>query len=325
MGKTAKPRTTAIVLTEGMQLLDAAGPADVFAAANLRAGGGAYELVYVAERAFVRTSAGLPLGALLLGEARGPFHTVLVPGGPENSVRAAFELTATMRWIARAAGEAERVVSVCSGAFLLAELGLLDGRRATTHWMGLDAMTERYPKVRVEREALFVRDGRFWTSAGVASGIDLALAMVSHDLGRDIALAVARDLVLHLVRAGGQSQFAGPLSLQSHTPGGLEPLIPWLETQLHRDVTTAQMAGALGMSERTFHRRCLAAFGKPPARLVSELRLERARVLLIDRAPIKAVAAHCGFTDPAAFTAAFSRRFGAPPSAYQRAFTGEAA
>jgi transcriptional regulator GlxA family with amidase domain len=324
MGQTAKRRTIAVLLLEDLQLLDAAGPIEVFAQANRRAGGEAYEIVYVAPRPTVRTTSGLTLGATPLAQMRRPFHTLLIPGGPEPTVRKALADAKLMRWIARNASAAARVASVCSGAFLLAELGLLDGKRATTHWIGLDALAAAYPKIRVERDALFVEDGRVWTSAGVASGIDLALALVARDLGRDLALKVARDLVLHLVRPGGQSQFSGPLALQTRARDDLARLIPWLESRLDREITTAAMADAMGMSERTFHRRCVASFGKPPAKVVSELRLERARVLLGDRIPIQTVASQCGFADPAAFTVAFGRRFGASPSAYQRAFTAPA-
>src|SRR5262249_33011486 len=152
-------------------------------------------------------------------------------------------------------------------------------------------------------------------SAGVTAGIDLALALVARDLGRDIALQVARDLVLHLVRPGGQSQFAAPLSLQGRAGSDLAQLIPWLELKLDRHLSVADMADASGMSERTFPRRCLDAFEMPPAKLLSELRLERARTLLCDNGmPVQAVATHCGFKDAAAFSTAFDRRFGASPT-----------
>ncbi|WP_426042741.1 GlxA family transcriptional regulator [Brevundimonas sp. TWP2-3-4b1] len=322
MVQTAKARRVAIVLYDDVQLLDVAGPADVFVQADRRAGGGAYEVIFVAAQAGVRGAGGLTMTATPIAAVSGGVHTLIVPGGPVEPLTAALADEGLLGWINQVAGGATRVVSICSGAFLLGALGLLDGHRATTHWVALDRFAARFPNVRVEREALFVEDRRIWTSAGVASGIDLALAMVGRDLGPDIALQVARDLVLHLVRPGGQSQFSGPLSLQTRAGPDLARLIPWMTDQLDREVTVASMAQAMGMSERSFHRRCLSAFQLGPARLLSELRLDRARSLLCDPAcAVQEVAGQCGFKDAAAFSSAFLKRFGASPAAFRRAFT----
>jgi transcriptional regulator GlxA family with amidase domain len=324
MGKTAKRRRIAIVLYDDVQLLDVAGPADVFLQADRRAGGSAYEVTFVAAQGNVRGSGGLTMAATPIAEISSHVHTLIVPGGPVEPVADALADTQLLLGIDRMAATATRVVSICSGAFLLGTLGLLDGHRATTHWMALDSFATRFPKVRVEREALFVEDRRIWTSAGVASGIDLALAMVGRDLGPDAALQVARDLVLHLVRPGGQSQFSAPLSLQRRAGPDLARLVPWLTDRLDRDVTVAAMAEAMGMSERSFHRRCLSAFDLAPAKLLSELRLDRGRVLLCDpSSAVQEVAGQCGFQDPAAFSTAFQRRFGATPAAFRRAFAIE--
>ena len=304
---------------------DVAGPADVFVQADRRAGGGAYEVIFVAAQASVRGAGGLTMTATPIAAVAGAVHTLIVPGGPVEPVTAALADAGLLRGISQVASGATRVVSICSGAFLLGALGLLDGHRATTHWMALDRFAARFPKVQVEREALFVEDRRVWTSAGVASGIDLALAMVGRDLGPDIALQVARDLVLHLVRPGGQSQFSEPLSLQRRAGPDLARLIPWMTDRLDRQVSVAAMAQAMGMSERSFHRRCLSAFRVGPARLLSELRLDRARSLLCDPASaVQEVAGQCGFQDAAAFSYAFLRRFGASPVAFRRAFTTQA-
>jgi transcriptional regulator GlxA family with amidase domain len=324
MVQAANSKHAAIVLYDDVQLLDVAGPADVFLQANRRAGGGAYELSFVAAQASVRGAGGLTLTATPIASMAGRIHTLIVPGGPVEPVSDALADRQLLTWIGRVAATATRVVSICSGAFLLGSLGLLDGRRATTHWVALDRFAARFPNVRVEREALFVEDGRFWTSAGVASGIDLALAMVGRDLGPDIALQVARDLVLHLVRPGGQSQFSAPLSLQRRAGPDLAQLIPWLTERLDKDITVGAMADAMGMSERTFHRRCLSAFKLAPAKLLSELRLDRARILLCDvGSAVQDVASQCGFQDTAAFSTAFLRRFGASPAAFRRAFAAQ--
>lgn len=321
MGQTATPRRIAFVLYDNVQLLDVAGPADVFLQANRRAGGGAYDVCFVAAGAQTRCAGGLTMSAPPLSSLRGGLHTLVVPGGPVGPLTSAMSDTVLLRALARLAGRATRVVSICSGAYLLGALGLLDGLRATTHWMALDDFSTRFPQVRVDREALFVEDGRMWTSAGVASGIDLALALVSRDLGAALALQVAQDLVLHLVRPGGQSQFTGALSLQARAGPDLGRLIPWLDEHLAQEVTVAAMAQAVGMSERSFHRRCVASFRLPPARVLSELRLERARALLSDAwASVQDVGARCGFRDPATFSTAFARRFGASPTVFRRSF-----
>lgn len=321
MGETAKRRRVVVALYEDVQLLDAAGPADVLVQANLRAGGDAYEVMFVASQPTVRTSAGLVLNAMPLPSSRRTIHTLIVPGGRDDAMRGALADAAFIDWMSKAADTATRVVSICTGAFLLGRLGLLDGRRATTHWGWLDGLAAAFPKARVEREALFVEDGRLWTSAGVASGIDLALALVARDLGHDMALQVARGLVLHLVRPGGQSQFAAPLSLQAGAGPDLGKLISWLSERRHRETTVAEMATAIGMSERSFYRRCVAAFGMAPAKLLNELRMDHARALLRDNSiPVKTVAARCGFHDATAFSTAFARRFGASPTVYRHAF-----
>jgi transcriptional regulator GlxA family with amidase domain len=325
MVHTAKPKLIAIVLYDDVQLLDVAGPADVFVQADRRAGGGFYDVTFVAAQASVRGAGGLAMAATPIAAVSGQIHTLIVPGGPVEPLTDALADTELLTWIQKAAATATRVVSICSGAFLLGALGMLDGHRATTHWVALDRFAARFPKVRVEREALFVEDRRIWTSAGVASGIDLALAMVGRDLGPDIALQVARDLVLHLVRPGGQSQFSAPLSLQRRAGPDLARLIPWLTDRLDREVTVGAMAEAMGMSERSFHRRCLSAFKLGPAKLMSELRLDRARSLLCDPASaVQEVAGQCGFQDAAAFSTAFLRRFGASPAAFRRAFATQA-
>ena len=311
------------VLYDGVQLLDVAGAADVFAVASQLAGGAAYEVGFVAASRLLRASAGLMLAGSPLSSAPRSIHTLVVPGATEPPLRRALADRRLMTWLSHAVRRATRVTSVCSGAFLLGALGVLDGRRATTHWSAVDRLAAAFPRATVDREALFVEDGKVWTSAGVTTGIDLAMALITRDLGPDVVRSVARQLVLHLVRPGGQSQFSEPLSLQLREGPDLARLVPWLEARLDREVTVDHMAAAMGMSERTFHRRCVEAFAMAPGQLLAELRFDRARTLLGDAAiSVHTVAAHAGFTSPAAFSKAFTKRYGTSPSSYRRAFAG---
>jgi transcriptional regulator GlxA family with amidase domain len=322
MSNPANRRTVVFLLYDGVQLLDVAGAAEVFAQANLLGSAPAYDVRFVGGAGPLQSSAGLLLSGAPLASTPKLIHTLLVPGAVEQPLRRAITDPVLMKWLARTARRARRIASVCSGAFLLGALGLLDGRRATTHWSAVDELATRFPHTRVDREALFVEDGKVWTSAGVTTGIDLALALVARDLGPDIALGVARMLVLHLVRPGGQSQFSAPLAYQARAGGDLARLVPWLEARLDSDVTVAAMASAMGMSERSLHRRCLNAFDLAPGRLLAELRFDRARTLLGDPdVPVSRVAARAGFSDPTAFSKAFARRYGASPTSYRRAFT----
>lgn len=318
------PKRSRIVflLYDGVQLLDVAGAAEVFAVADDLSNAGGYQLRYACAEGPLTSSAGLMLGGDQLAEhQRGTIHTLVVPGAPETPLRRVLAHGPTMRWLNQAARRATRVVSICSGAFLLGAIGLLDGRRATTHWSAVGRLTETLPNTKVDGEAMFVQDGHVWTSAGVTTGIDLALTLIARDLGTDLALAVARELVLHVVRPGGQSQYAAPLSLQAHTGDDLERLIPWLDARLQQSTPVHEMASAMGMSERNFYRRCLRTFGMSPAKLLSELRLDRARALLSDpSAPVQIVATQAGFADASSFSKAFTRRYGTSPTTYRRAF-----
>jgi transcriptional regulator GlxA family with amidase domain len=224
-------------------------------------------------------------------------------------------------WIARAAQRARRVVSVCTGAYLLAAAGLLDSRRATTHWQWCEALAERYPDVRVEPDPVFVRDGNVWTSAGVTAGIDLALALVEEDLGPDVALASARELVVFLKRPGGQSQFSGALSAQQAARPALRELQAWIAGHLAEDLSVAALADQANMSERSFARAFRREVGDTPAAYVEKLRVERARVLLEDGAPsLEGVARSAGFASAEVLRRAFHRRVGVPPADYRARF-----
>jgi transcriptional regulator GlxA family with amidase domain len=222
-------------------------------------------------------------------------------------------------WVTARAARARRVASVCSGAFLLAEAGLLDGRRAVTHWGRCEAFARRFPAVRLEPDPIFVNDGKFWTSAGITAGIDLALALVEADLGHRLALAVARHLVVFLKRPGGQAQFSAALTLQT-AERRFERLHSWMVDNIRRDLSVPALARAARMSERSFVRHYRGSTGMTPARAVERLRVEAARRQLEDGETIKRVARGCGFGSEETMRRAFLRALGVTPQAYGRRF-----
>ncbi|MGX1305983.1 transcriptional regulator GlxA family with amidase domain [Amorphus suaedae] len=310
-----------VLAFDNCQLLDVAGPLQVFATANdlARIEGRArpYEPVTVGVDGPVVTSSGLSLGAAPLPEAGTPVDTMIVAGG--WGVERACEDERLLAWIRARAATARRVASVCSGAYLLATAGLLDGRRAATHWQRCEEFGRRFPKVRVEPDPIFVRDGDVWTSAGVTAGIDLALALVEADLGREPALAIARQLVVFLKRPGGQSQFSAVMALQG-SDRRFDDLHAWILDNLDRRLTLADLADHAGMSIRSFTRHYHRATGRTPARAIEELRLESARQHLEQGGNVARVAARCGFGAEETMRRAFQRRHGVSPQAYRERF-----
>ena len=307
-----------------MQLLDVAGPLQVFASANdhlVKAGGGpAYVLRVVAPGGEVNTSAGLGLGAAPLPPADAPVDTLVVAGGPGVETAAADPVL--LDWLRARVRRARRVASVCTGAFLLAPAGLLDGRRAVTHWAFCADLARRFPAARVEPDPIFVRDGPIWTSAGVTAGVDLALALVEEDLGRAAALAVARYLVVFLKRSGGQAQFSAALALQAaEDPFGA--LHDWMRARLDGDLSLEALARQAGMSERSFSRHYAQATGLTPARAVERLRVETARRLLSEtRLPVKRIAQRCGLGSEETLRRSFLRLLAVTPQDYRARFSG---
>ncbi|HTH15446.1 MAG TPA: helix-turn-helix domain-containing protein [Magnetospirillum sp.] len=295
-----------------VQLLDVAGPLQVFASA------GAYEVAVVAPSSPVRTSSGLELLAQPLPAADAPLDTLVVAGG--WGVDEAIGDESLVAWVAARARVARRVASVCSGAYLLAQAGLLEGRRATTHWGRCGDFARRFPRVRLEPDPIFVQDGNVWTSAGITAGIDLALALVEADLGRRHALAVARQLVVFLKRPGGQAQFSAALELQQDD-GRFDRLHGWIAGNLAGDLSVTALAAAAGMSERSFLRHYRQATGTTPARAVERLRVEAARNLLEQGHPVKRVAARCGFGSEESLRRGFLRLMGITPGDYRDRFT----
>ncbi|HEX4255086.1 MAG TPA: GlxA family transcriptional regulator, partial [Streptosporangiaceae bacterium] len=272
-------RSVLIVLFDGVQSLDVTGPLEVFATAGDAAGAGAYEIrtASVGGR-MVRTASGLRIGPDTDLAGEGAPHTVIVPGGAGTRA----PQPELIGWLSRTGAGAERIVSVCTGAFLLAEAGLLAGRRATTHWSWCDVLARRYPDVIVEPEPIFVRDGPVATSAGVTAGIDLALALVEDDHGREVALSVARQLVVFLRRPGNQTQFSAQLQAQVAQREPLREVQHWIAEHPGADLSVDTLAERARLSPRQFARAFAAETGTPPGRYVDRVRLEAARRLLED-------------------------------------------
>jgi transcriptional regulator GlxA family with amidase domain len=319
------PREVEILAYPAVQLLDVAGPLQVFASANeITARNGDAPLyaprVVSAGAPVVAASAGLGLVTAPLPPARAALDTLLVAGGP--GVHAAAADSVVLHWLRSRAKRARRIASVCTGAFLLAAAGLLNGRRAATHWMHCAELARRYPAVQVEPDPIFVRDGAVWTSAGVTAAIDLALALVEEDVGRSLALAVARHLVMFLKRPGGQAQFSTALSLQG-AEDRFGALHSWMAGRLADDLSLPALARKVGMSERSFSRHYVEATGITPARAVERLRVEAARHLLSDtRLPVKRIAARCGFGSEETLRRSFVRLLATTPQDYRVRFSG---
>jgi transcriptional regulator GlxA family with amidase domain len=310
-------RTVLVVLFDGVQSLDVTGPVEVFTGAGLHTPG-SYEVRTASlDGGPVRTSSGLTVVPdLALVDTADP-HTLLVPGG--RGTRAPDpRLTA---WLRGHGPRAERLVSVCTGALLLAAAGLLDGRRATTHWAYCDKLARDHPAVEVDPEPIYVRDGRVATSAGVTAGIDLALALVEEDLGRDVALAVARHLVVFLRRPGNQAQFSAQLAAQTAHREPLRDVQQWITEHPATDLSVDALAARARLSPRHFARAFRAETGMTPGRYVDRVRLEHARRLLEDTADgVEEISRASGYGTPEAMRRAFVRALGASPAEYRRRF-----
>jgi transcriptional regulator GlxA family with amidase domain len=319
------PRRIAVLAFPGVELLDVVGPLEVFAAATalrVKAGAAAPYAVQVlaAQAGPVRATSGLAILAERgLADGSDGIDTLLVAGG--TGIEAATIDHALVAWLRDAAPRVRRLGSVCTGALLLAEAGLLDGRRAATHWNWCERLGRRYPAVRVEPDPIFIQDGRIWTSAGVTAGMDLALAMVEADHGRDLALATARDLVMFLKRPGGQSQFSTALAGQIAERPPLRDLQDWMLAHPDADLSVPALAGRAAMSPRNFARAFLREIGTTPAAYVERLRIETARRRLEETdLPGETVARACGFGNADGMRRAFLRRVGVAPQAYRDRF-----
>jgi transcriptional regulator GlxA family with amidase domain len=303
-----------VLIFPDFQLLDAAGPISAFEiAARYRPGAYAVETLS-REGGLVKSSSGVAMDSRRF-EAAERLDTLLLSGG--EGTRGPAICAATLDFVRASATDARRVASVCSGAYILAEAGLLEGRRATTHWGRTDHFRRSYPGVKLEPDRIFVRDGPVWTSAGITAGIDLALALIGEDLGEDIARKTAQQLVVYHRRPGGQSQFSALLEMEAG--GRFDPLLAWMRENLKRPLTVPELAEQAVMSERTFLRGFTAELGLTPAKAVERLRLEAARTLLESQPlQVEDVAMEVGFGDSERMRRAFLRAFGQPPQAFRR-------
>ena len=305
-----------VLIFPDFQLLDAAGPISVFEIAARFAGQPPSIKVLALTPGPVRSSSGVEMVARGL-KPSGAITTLIVAGG--EGVRTAATCAKTLALVRGIAKRGIRVASVCSGAYILAEAGLLDGRRATTHWQRTRHFLKAYPKVKLEPDRIFVRDGHIWSSAGISAGIDLALALVAEDYGEEVAQKTARQLVLYHRRSGGQSQFSSLLELKAPA-GRFGPLLAWVREHLDAPLTVEDMAEQAGMSSRHFARAFIAETGTTPSKAVERLRIEVARQRVQSSSEaIERVAQSTGFRDPERMRRAFIRAFGQPPQSLRRA------
>ena len=309
-------RTIGFLIFPDFQLLDATGPIAAFEIGS-RYMGGAYDLrVLAAEAGPVRSSAGVSLLAEAMADT--PRLDTLVVAGGDGTRRSAYD-PALLDYVRASAATARRVTSVCSGAFLLAAAGLLDGRRATTHWSRTKDFARRFPRVRLEPDRIYIKDGAIWTSAGITAGIDLALALVAEDGGEAVARGTAQQLVVYHRRPGGQSQFSALLEIE-RPDGRFGGLLAWARERLAEPLTVERLAGQAAMSPRNFARAFALETGLTPARAVERLRVEAARERVeAGPEPIDRIAHAAGFGDPERMRRAFVRAFGQPPQALRRA------
>jgi len=322
-------RTIVFLAAPDTQILDVAGPFQIFVrAAQLfvrehptRKPPYNVLLASCTRRKLVETSCGLSLGtAKNFRTLRGPIDTLLVAGG--NGVDDAARDEELLAWLRKAAQRVRRIGSICTGAFLLASAGLLDGKRATTHWKSAAELAEKFKNVRVDPDPIYIRDGNTYTSAGVTAGMDLALALVEDDLGLQIALNVAREMVLYLRRSGGQSQFSTALSLQASDRKQIEEVRSWAVDNLRKDLAVQGLAAKAGMSPRNFARVFARDTGTTPARFVEHVRVEAARRRLEEsRDKLEKVATDCGFGSVQGLRRSFLRVLRVPPKDYRHRFT----
>lgn len=313
----------AFIVYPGFELLDAAGPTSVFNSANralVQAGKPAFYSVTLlsAQGGSIESSSGVAVGTKHIAELTpGEAQTILVVGAEREHLLPAVADSVLRAFLPALAAKAERFGSVCSGGFLLAALGLLDGHRIAAHWASCKPLAKTFPAITVDPDALYVVDGRLWTSAGVTAGIDMALAMIANDLDAAIAGEVAKRLILYARRPGYQSQFSPVLQAQVKGGSPFADLIGWIQANLDAPLDVPSLAYRAGLTERTFHRKFVAATGETPARFVEMARLDAARMLLSRGLSLKTVAAQVGLFSVARLTEAFERRFGIAPRLFR--------
>ncbi len=324
-----RPCRVVLLAYDQMNLLDLCGPLQALATAGRSSCKGGTPLyatqVASVDGGLVTTGCGLPVMTVSLASLHDvAIDTLIAPGGCAGDE---FHAPAALsEWIALRAPGLRRVCSVCTGAFLLAAAGQLDGRRAATHWDWAARLRARHPQVEVDADRIFVRDGNVWTSAGVSAGIDLTLALIEDDYGHAVAIETARQLVMFIKRSGGQSQFSVPLAAQTRDDARFAELHAWIAANLDGDLRVEQLAARMGMSPRTFARTYSQKLGHTPARTVDAMRLEAAcRALEETPLPLKRVAALSGYADEQNLRRAFQRQLGVGPAEYRGRFSAHAA
>ncbi|MEL7311309.1 MAG: DJ-1/PfpI family protein [Pseudomonadota bacterium] len=309
----------AVLLFDGVNAIDVTGPTEVFASARLASGECPYEIeTWTSGDREVRCESGLRLLADRSMNTRRRADLLLIPGG--RGIREPRTLTQCASWLKRNQARFNRVVSVCTGAYVLAAAGVVDGMRITTHWAFAKALQNEFPKVDVCADRLFERSGKFWTSGGVTAGIDLALQIVSEDVGRRAAMEVARELVVFLRRSGHQSQFSEPLKTQASAPAHLDNALSWAVGRLGETMTVEQLAARSGLSTRQFSRSFKQAYGTSPATYLKRMRLDRARTLLSQGNTVTQTAHSVGFETEDGLRRAFLSAYGVTPSRYRARF-----
>ncbi len=312
-------RTVAVLLFDKVNALDVAGPLEAFAVASEDDAAPRYRTVaWSVDGPVVRSESGLKLASDGPAPEAPDADLLLVPGGA--GVRDSKTLAASAHWLRAHHACFPRIAAICTGAYVLAEAGLLDGRRAATHWAHARDLQSRYPNVRVTPDALFTADDRFHTSGGVTAGIDLALDLIERDAGPGAAMRVARHLVVFLRRSGAQAQYSTPLQAQTAAAGRLGEVCRWAAAHLDADLSVDALAARAGLSPRQLARRFQDTFGAPPASYVQRLRLDAARTLLSQGAQAARVAHAVGFASEDGFRRAFQKRFGVSPVDYRRRF-----
>ena len=322
MGAMKRPNRIAILVFDDVELLDIAGPHDVFATAAALAEGTPpiYDVLTVAPRqGMVKSSSGLPFEPASTIAAMGAVDTLLIAGG--GGIHALCNDPAIIAWLKRAAPKFRRLGSICTGAFLLGAAGLLEGRRAVTHWNWCDRLSARHPRIAVERDPIFINDKGLWTSAGVTAGIDMALAMIEEDHGAKLALRTAQELVVFRKRPGGQTQFGADLALDAAFHPPLDSVRDWILKHLDADLSVTALAARAGMSPRNFARVFQKTARLSPAKFVELAKLEAARRNLETSGdPVERVAQACGFGSADVMARAMMRGLGVTPADYRRRF-----
>jgi transcriptional regulator GlxA family with amidase domain len=328
MNTTSRTKRIGFLGYQGVTALDLIGPMEVFATANTLISTGrvntapqAYELVVLGlkKRSFMAESGIVLMPHTSLAEAP-VLDTLLIPGG--SGLRESASLKMASQWLSKNHRSIRRIASVCTGIYALAESGLLEGCTVTTHWRHAEAFAKSYPSVKLDADAIFIKQGKFYTSAGITAGIDLALSLIEEDHGPKLALTIAQELVVYLKRAGGQSQFSERLSFQAGTAGRLAELGAWMLENLANDLSVEKLAGRCQVSPRQLSRRFKLDLGMPPAAYVELLRTEEAgQRLLADNASVEQIAAAVGFRSADVFRRAFERRFGVAPAQFRARFS----